>query len=203
MAGLRHRDGRGVGDPAAPLLPLAELVAPLAGLPPAPGASLQLDLVLPGGRPPAEAAIAEAAAALAGLGPAIVVGSYHLDQAARLSRAVPGARLGYDPTRAAERGGFAREPERLFRHIERRRHGLAIAYLRRDLVVAAEARGFPLVARLLDIGVETDAWTVNAGRETSDAVLGALARSGVRQITTDSPVALARRLAALRPEARR
>ena len=77
---------------------------------------------------------------------------------------MPGARLGYDPMRAASRDpGLARDPERLLRHMERRREGVALAYLRFDVVVAAEARGFPLVARLLDLGIETDAWTVNPG----------------------------------------
>jgi glycerophosphoryl diester phosphodiesterase len=197
MAGLRHLDGARAGDPGAPLLPLADLVAGLRGVAPAPGASLQLDLILPGGRPLAESTIADAAAALRGLEAEIFVGSYHLDQARRLAEALPGARVGYDPTRGARRQGFATDPARLFRHLERRRRGLAIAYLRHDLVSAAAARGFPLAARLLDLGIETDAWTVNPGAGVSDAALRALAASGVRQITTDAPIALARRLAAL------
>ena len=113
----------------------------------APGANLQLDLKLLEGRALADAAVADAAAAVAGLEHAIVVGSHHLDEARRLVAAMPGARLGYDPMRAASRDpGLARDPERLLRHIERRREGVALAYLRFDVVVAAEARGFPLVA---------------------------------------------------------
>ena len=147
MAGLLHRDAAGVADPDAPVLALADLVAPLRALPRGPGASLQLDLKLPEGRPSPAAAVADAAAAVAGLEHAIVVGSHHLDQARRLVAAMPGARLGYDPMRAASRDpGLARDPERLLRHIERRRDGVALAYLRFDVVVAAEARGFPLVA---------------------------------------------------------
>lgn len=199
MAGVRHRDGAGVGDPAAPLLALADLIAPLHGIPPGRGGSLQLDLILPGGRPLTEPAIADAAAAVHGLERAIVLGSYHLDQARRLRAAMPGARLGYDPTRAASRDGFADHPGRLLRHLERRGDGLALAYLRYDMVLAAAARGFPLAARLLDLGIETDAWTVRAGAETSDSVLRTLAESGTRQITTDDPVGLARRLAAIWP----
>ena len=50
MAGLFHRDRDGVADPDAPVLSLAELVAPLRSLPRAPGANLQLDLKLLEGR---------------------------------------------------------------------------------------------------------------------------------------------------------
>jgi glycerophosphoryl diester phosphodiesterase len=65
--------------------------------------------------------------------------------------------------------------------------GVTLAYLRFDAIVAAEKQGFPLVARLLDLGIETDAWTVNPGRETSDATLCTLVEAKVRQITTDAP----------------
>lgn len=75
---------------------------------------------------------------------------------------MPGARLGYDPMRAESRDpGLVRDPERVFRHIERRGEGVALAYLRFDLVVAPEAQDSPLAGRMLDLGIETDAWTVN------------------------------------------
>ena len=41
--------------------------------------------------------------------------------------------------------------------------------------------------RLLDIGIETDAWTVNPGRDVNDAILHTLVEAKVRQITTDVP----------------
>jgi glycerophosphoryl diester phosphodiesterase len=130
------------------------------------------------------------------LGDAIVVGSHHLDEARRLVAAMPGARLGYDPMLAASRQpGLARNPERLFRHMERRRAGVTLAYLRFDAVVAAETKGFPLVARLLDLGIETDAWTVNPGLNMTDAILRTLVEAKVRQITTDDPIEIAHRVA--------
>ena len=46
---------------------------------------------------------------------------------------------------------------------------------------------FPLVARLLDLGIETDAWTVNPGRFISQATVRTLVETRVRQITTDAP----------------
>jgi hypothetical protein len=197
MAGLCHRDGAGAADANAPVLGLGELLAPLRSLPRAPGATLQLDLKLPEGRPVPAAALADAAAAAADLGPAIVVSSYYLDQARQVVAAVPGARLGYDPLRAVSRDpGLARDPSRLLRHIERRRDGVVLACLRYDLVVAAEARGFPLVGRLLDLGIETDAWTLNPGPHLRKAMLRCLVEAGVRQITTDAPIELARRIAA-------
>jgi glycerophosphoryl diester phosphodiesterase len=198
VAGLRHRDRAGAADPDAPVLPLGDLLAPLRSLPRAPATTLQLDLKLPEGRQVPTAALADAAAAAADLGPAIVVSSYYLDQARQMVAALPGARLGYDPLRAVCRDpGLARDPSRLLRHIERRRDGVVLAYLRYALVVAAEARGFPLVGRLLDLGIETDAWTLNPGPHLSKAMLRCLVGSGVRQITTDAPIELARRIAAL------
>jgi glycerophosphoryl diester phosphodiesterase len=196
-AGLLHRDRGGAADPGAPVLPLADLVAPLRALPRAAGASLQLDLKLPEGRALPDAALADAAAATAALGTAIIVGAYDLDAARRLAAAT-GARLGYDPMRAASRNPALRDPARLLRHLERRAAGVSLAYLRFDLVLAAEARGVPLVARLLDLGIETDAWTLNPGPELTDATLNALVTAGVRQITTDAPAEIARRIAGLR-----
>jgi glycerophosphoryl diester phosphodiesterase len=198
MAGVLHRDRQGAGDPEAPLLSLGDLIAPLRTVGRGSGAGLQLDLVLPGGRSPSQPAIDAAAAAVAGLEDAVIVGSYHLREARRLVAAIPAARLGYDPTRAASRNSvLGRDPERLFRHLERRRDCLALAYLRFDIVVAAEVQHFPLVARLLDVGIETDAWTINPGRDASDAILRALVESKVRQITTDAPTEIAHRIAGL------
>ena len=110
---------------------------------------------------------------------------------------MPGARLGYDPMRAASRDPGLRDPARLLRHLQRRAAGVSLAYLRFDLVLAAEARGLPLAARLLDLGIETDAWTLNPGPDLADATLRSLVAAGVRQITTDAPAELARRIAAL------
>ena len=198
MTGLVHRDRAGRADPDAPLLALADLLAPLRAQPRAPGTSLQVDLKLQEGGTLAQAAVEDAVAAVAGIEEAIVVGSHVLGEARRLVAAMPGARLGYDPMRAASRDpALARDPRRLFRHMERRRAGLAIAYLRFDVVVAAEAQGFPLVARLLDLGIETDAWTLNPGPSLSDAVLDAVLDAKVRQITTDAPIEIAQRIARL------
>jgi len=197
-AGLFHRDGAGFADPDAPLLSLAELVAPLRSQPRSPGALLQLDLKLLQVDALSQASIEDATAAVSGLEQAIVVGSHYLDQARHLAAAMPGARLGYDPMRAASRDpGLARDSKRLFRHMQRRREGIAFAYLRFDLVTASEARGFPLVARLLDLGIETDAWTVNPGPQLSNAALRALVEARVRQITTDAPSEIAHRITTL------
>jgi hypothetical protein len=53
------------------------------------------------------------------------------------------------------------------------------------------------VGRLLDLGIETDAWTVNPGPALTDAILRTLVKAKVRQITTDAPIEIARRIAAL------
>jgi glycerophosphoryl diester phosphodiesterase len=197
VVGALHRDGSGAADPDAPLLPLADFLAPLLSLGQVHGATIQLDLKVPEGYALAEAAKADPTA-LGALAPAIVVGSQDLAAARRLAAAIPGARLGYDPMRAASRNPIlARDPRRLLRHLERQAEGVAFAYLRLDVVAAAEVCGFPLVGHLLDLGIETDAWTVNPGPALTDLTLHALVQAKVRQITTDEPAAIARRIAAL------
>jgi glycerophosphoryl diester phosphodiesterase len=191
MQGHFHRDADGAADPDAPVLSLAELVAPLRTLPRAPSARLQLDLKMLAGHELPDSALEDAGAALDGLSDAIVVGSHHLEDARRLAAAIPGARLGYDPMLAVSRQPGLREHHRLLRHIERRKAGVSLAYLRFDAVIAAEKRGFPLVAHLLDLGIETDAWTVNPGPGASN-LLHTLIRSKVRQITTDAPAEISR-----------
>jgi hypothetical protein len=110
---------------------------------------------------------------------------------------MPGARLGYDPMLAVSRDRrLARDPQRLFHHIRERREGVALVYLRMDTVATSEASGSALVGRLLDLGIETDVWTVNPGPALTDAGLRLLVMSGIRQITTDAPIELARRIAA-------
>lgn len=203
MAGLLHRDRTGVADTEAPVLSLADLLAPLASLPHAPSTCLQLDLKVLERRGVPARAVADAAVAAAGLGHTILVGSHHLDQARRLAAAIPGARVGYDPMLAASRDReLALNPERLLRHMERRAEGVAFAYLRYDLIVSPAFAGFPLVERLLDLGIETDAWTLNPGPRVTDNILQTLLQAGVRQITTDAPAELARQIRAIRANAR-
>jgi len=86
---------------------------------------------------------------------------------------------------AVSRQPGLRDPERLLRHIERHRTSVSLVYLRFDVIVTAENQGFPLVARLLDLGIETDAWTVNPGWDISGAILRTLVEAKVRQVTTD------------------
>jgi hypothetical protein len=92
---------------------------------------------------------------------------------------------------------LARKPERLLRHIERRSEGVTLAYLRHDAVIAAERSGFPLVRRLLELGIETDAWTVNPKSGIPRRDLCTLVGTSVRQITTDAPGGLAEEIRAL------
>jgi glycerophosphoryl diester phosphodiesterase len=197
MARLCHRDRSGTVDASAPVLSLTDLVAPLRKLAPGPNANLQLDLKMVRGQKLSEKLIADATMAVAGLEREIIIGAHYLEESRRLIAAMPGARLGYDPMHAISRDpGLAHIPARLLRHVEQRRKGVAIAYLRFDVVVASELRGFQLVRRLLDLGIETDAWTVNPGSVT-DAILRTLVKAQVCQITTDAPIEIARRIAAL------
>jgi glycerophosphoryl diester phosphodiesterase len=191
MAGLLHRNGSGIGDPDAPVLALADLLTWLRKQPRAAGANLQLDLKMLPGRRLADHAVTEIAEAASGIENALVIGSHYLDDARRLASALPGARLGYDPMLAASRDPELRSPDRLLRHVERRSAGVTIAYLRYDAVLSAERRGFSLVRKLLDIGIETDAWTINPGKNLGRSELARVVDSRVRQITTDAPSSLA------------
>ena len=198
MEGLLHRDRAGVADAAAPVRSLADLVAPLATLPRAPATSLQFDLKVREGSSLPDAAIEEAAAVTAEFEDAIEIGSLNLEQARRLAATMPKARLGYDPQRAVERSPeLARSPEALLRHLERRRAGVTTAYLRFDLVLTAVRQGFPLVDRLTDMGIRTDAWTLNPGPRLLDDVLRGLLTAGISRITTDDPPQIAHRVARL------
>ena len=144
MSGLHHRDAAGIADPDAPVVTLAELASNLRRLPRAASANLQLDLKVLDGRPLSARSIADAAEALEGLGSTIVIGSHYLDEVRKLADAIPGARLGYDPMLAASRDqGLGRSPERMLRHMEKRRAGVTLAYLRFDAVIRAEEQGFP------------------------------------------------------------
>ena len=106
-----------------------------------PDANLQLDLKVVEGQSLPDALIADAAAAVAGLERQIVIGSHYLEEARALVAAMPGARLGYDPMRAASRDpGLGRDPERLLRHMERRKDGVALAYLQFEAVTASGRR---------------------------------------------------------------
>lgn len=204
LAGLLHRDRSGRPDTDAPVVSLADLLRRLKGMPRAQGANLQLDLKVTGGSRVTKKSIADAEECAAGLGGSLVISSHYLEEARRLAEAIPGAKLGYDPMLAASRDqGLARKPERLLRHIERRSDGVTIAYLRYDAVIAAERSGFPLVRRLLDLGIETDAWTLNPGSGMTPTDLRLLLGSGIRQITTDAPSLLAKEIAIVsKPRAR-
>jgi glycerophosphoryl diester phosphodiesterase len=196
--GFLHRDRHGAPDPDAPVLSLADFVAPLRTLPRAPTASLQLDLKIIEGHKLSGSAVADAARAMAGLERSVVIGSHFLDEARRLAAAIPGTRLGYDPMLAASRRpALARDPERLLRHIEKRTAGVTFAYLGYAAVFTAERRGFPLVRRLLELGIETDVWTINPGRDTTDVLLRTLIQAGVGQITTDAPREISRQIRSL------
>ena len=193
MAGLFHRDAQGAADPDAPVLSLADLVAHLKSLPRAPD-----------GQPAARPEDARRAAARRKLHRrrgSSRRGTGGRDRrrlalsrrSAPLRRAMPGARLGYDPMLAASRDqgsraipGAAASP-----------HGTAEQEASRSPICAStpwsppRKTRFPLVRRLLDLGIETDAWTVNPGRDDRQTRLRTLARRGVRQITTDAPSLLA------------
>ena len=195
MSGLHHRDAARIADPDAPVVTLAELASNLRPLPRAASANLQLDLKVLDGRPLGTKSITDAAEALEGLGSTIIIGSHYLDEVRKLADAIPGARLGYDPMLAASRDqALGRSPRRMLRHIEKRRAGVTLAYLRFDAVIRAEEQGFPLVRRLLDLGIETDAWTINSGPRTTDNLLRRLIEAGTRQVTTDTPAELGRQI---------
>lgn len=137
------------------------------------------------------------AAAVDGAAARFVAGSYDWRVAARLAAAIPGMRAGFDPLdfyprdlppdaaayRALSERALAEAPE------------ASIFYLEAKLVLGGLAHGVNLVEAVARNGAEVDAWTVDADHPDLSAVLEALVRAGVHQVTSNDPETLAPLLA--------
>ena len=181
-------DGRPL---ASPPLFLDEVLAALAEAPAGWPGRLQLDL-----KQPLRLIDRELAQRFAGLARPV---AHHLVLAGtewravqRLSEAVPGLRLGFDPLaihEAAPPAGAA-EFQALGAYMLAHAQDAAIYYLHIPLVLEGLDAGVDLIATARAAGAEVDAWRLEPEDDRAIATLARLIAAGVDQITTNSPLAL-------------
>lgn len=192
VRGHHFRDAAGRPDTEAPCLLLGELLAHLEGVPPGPGALLQLDVKMRHHERLHEDALADIQAAAGGIAERIVVSSLRPEAARAIAEALPGAAVGYDPLdRFRQVRERTTDPLLMLEHLLATRAGVRWIYLHHPLVTRAAAAGVPLVAELRRAGLLVDVWTIDAGRPEAAATLAAALESGADQITTNGPAALA------------
>jgi glycerophosphoryl diester phosphodiesterase len=152
---------------------------------------LQLDLKPPPA--PFEDAVVERFAALvAPVARYLMLGGTRWPAVARLGRAVPGLRLGFDPLdihEVAPPAGAA-ELAALGAYTLAHAADAAIFYFHIPLLLRGLDQGVDLVALAKATGAEVDAWRLEPWHERAAAQLARLVGAGVDQITTDSPEAL-------------
>lgn len=191
---LRGNDGAATTEP---VMLLEDLCALLVARPPHPDALLQLDYkqdetVLD------ERAVACFRRATAPVARNMIVSSGSAAAVEMLAAAVPGLRIGYDPSdeatfMAALKSGSL---ETFVEEAVAAAPGAELIYLHWEMVTAAADAGFDLVGAFHRHGKRIDAWTIRTVDAESVAVVERLLACGVDQITTDDPEALA---AALEP----
>ena len=196
LRGLHRRAADGTPLPDLVML-LEDLCALLVQHPPAPGASLQLDVK--------ERLAALDAPTLANFARAVepvvdtmIVSGGDAAAIAALAGATPGLAVGHDPCHGesvarlratADFAGFIAD-------------GLAeapaasVIYLAHEIVAAADLAGFDMIGACHAEGKRVDAWTIQRVTPSSLARCERLIALGVDQITTDDPDGLATALSA-------
>ena len=183
-------DGRAL---ASPPLFLDELLATLAGAPADWPGRLQLDLKQPLDLLDSST-VQRFAALLAPVAHHVMLGGTQWRAVARLGRAVPGLRLGFDPLDIHEAAppDSAAEFRALGAYTLAHAPEAAIFYFHIPIVLRGLELGVDLIAMAKARGAEVDAWRFEPGDEQAAAKLAQLVEAGVDQITTDSPVGLER-----------
>jgi glycerophosphoryl diester phosphodiesterase len=152
---------------------------------------LQLDLKPPP-MPYEDAVIERFVALVAPVARHLMLGGTRWPAVARLGRAVPGLRLGFDPLdihEVAPPSGAA-EFEALGAYTLAHAAEAAILYFHIPLLLRGLDLGVDLTALAHAKGAEVDAWRLEPWHEQAAARLARLVGAGVDQITTDSPEAL-------------
>lgn len=191
---MRSPDGAPTGEP---LMVLSDLGTLAAGADCAPGAVCQIDLKVDVGDFD-DGHVAGFAAALRGAADRFVLSGGDPAAVLRLAEATPGLAVGFDPCHgpildrflAGDAAGFVRATIEAM-------PSARIVYLHWRLVTDGLDRGHDVVDLFHAEGREIDAYTVNLAVPEVDAVLARLLATGVDQITTDEPTALAMRAEAL------
>jgi glycerophosphoryl diester phosphodiesterase len=156
-------------------------------------ALLQLDLK----EDDASLTLADLAAFRAACGPLarhLIVSGGDAAAVQRLAEGVEEIRVGFDPcygaflARLRETGDFATFATSAIHAMPQ----AAMIYLDYRLILAADAKGFDLVAPFHAAGKPVDAWTLNADHPDYLSIIRRLLELRVDQITTDDPVLMDR-----------
>ncbi|WP_431324191.1 glycerophosphodiester phosphodiesterase [Rhizobium sp. YTU87027] len=171
---------------------LAQLLAKISR---DPRAGLQLDLKETS-QTIRDTDIAAFAAAISPVSDTVILSGGDSVAVERLSRAVPGMAIGYDPCHdgAVERlmetrdfTGFVAGAQRAVPHAR-------MIYLDRRLVLFADQAGYDLISAFHDAGRVVDAYTINSAVPQALPGVRRLLELKADQITTDDPVGLERLL---------
>jgi glycerophosphoryl diester phosphodiesterase len=157
------------------------------------GACLQLDLKEPR-QGLSSGAVDAFAAAIGPVAERCLLSGTQWDAVQHLGAAVPLLRLGFDPLDLA-RGRDLADRERMAAFVDEVMATAPTAasfYLNYRLVLRALASGVDPVARLKESGASVDIWTLDPTMPEIGDVLPAILATGVDQITTNDPVAMAR-----------
>jgi hypothetical protein len=163
-----------------------------------PDTLIQLDLKV-GDDVVSDAAVEAFAEVMAGVAPHFILSGGDKDAVARLGRATAGLNLGFDPCNddtvsaivaGGDLGTFVNDalaalPE------------AGLIYLDYRAVLAADRRGFDLIATFHAAGKRIDAYTLDLHHPGADDSLRRLIELKADQITTNEPDAVARRAAEL------
>jgi len=160
-----------------------------------PGAGLQLDLKETSDTI-GEADIAAFAAAVSPVAGSVILSGGDPVAVERLSNAVPGMAIGYDPCHdgAIERLMESRDFERFVANAEQAAPGARMIYLDRRLVLFADQAGYDLIGAFHETGRLVDAYTINSAVPSVLPTVRRLLQLKADQITTDDPVGLERLL---------
>lgn len=187
---LKLRDGEGRPGEHGVML-IADLGRVLAERPPAAGALLQLDLKsdLPELTP---LDVEVFALAIAPVVDSVILSGGDAGALRLLSEAVPGIRMGYDPSDDLDVAALAKADD-FEGFVARSIAALpeaSMIYLHYPRVLAAARLGFDLIGAFHREGRRVDAWTVNQVEPGIRADVEELLALRCDQITADEPVAL-------------
>jgi glycerophosphoryl diester phosphodiesterase len=190
LATLNLRDA--AGNPTDhPAMLFDTLCQRLAGQQCGDGALLQLDMK-EGAAALGERQVASFAAAVEPVKHLVILSGGDAEAVSRLSAAVPGMRIGYDPCHfgVAEETARTGEYERFVATALADSPNAEMIYLEYELVLTAERAGFDLVAAFHAAGRRIDAYTITGATADNHPAVGRLLAAKVDQITTDDPVGL-------------
>ncbi|MGR6429416.1 glycerophosphodiester phosphodiesterase [Rhizobium sp. PAMB 3174] len=190
LATLKLRDA--AGNPTDhPVMLFDTLCQRLAGQQCGDGALLQLDMK-EGAAALGDRQVAAFAAAVEPVKHLVILSGGDAEAVSRLSAAVPGMRIGYDPCHfgVAEETARTGEFERFVETALADSPNAEMIYLEYELVLTAERAGFDLVAAFHAAGRRIDAYTITGATAENHPAVARLLSARVDQITTDDPVGL-------------